>query len=126
MKSKEITICGKKVIMAYCYATEITFHSYTAKDFTAFINESFMQKNVSPKNVMYAILSAIIAYYEANGEDLPIVDHDLMYNATPEELKSAFFTLTELYKQWYQLPAGEQEKEVADDTKKKKGRKKNS
>jgi hypothetical protein len=126
MKSKEITICGKKVMLAYCYATEIAFHGYTGKDFTAFINESSMQKNVSPNNAMYAIISAIFAYYEANEEESPIVDKDLMFHASPEEIKAAFVAVTQLYREWYNLPAGEQEKSIEDDPKKKRRKGKNS
>jgi hypothetical protein len=126
MKSKEITICGKKVMLAYCYATEIAFHGYTEKDFTTFINESYKQQNISPNYVMYAIISAIFAYYEAHEEESPIVDNDLMFHATPEEIKAAFIAVTQLYREWYNLPAGEQEKNTEDDPKRKRRKGKNS
>lgn len=124
MKKKVITICGKEVTLAYCYATEIAFHGYTGQDFTAFINESFTQKKVSPNNVMYAILAAVMAYYEHNNEEPPIVDKDLMFNAEPAEIQAAFLAVTELYREWYKLPSGEPE-DKAEDQKKTRRRGKN-
>ncbi len=124
MKKKVITICGKEVTLAYCYATEIAFHGYTGQDNTAQISESLPHKQVSPNNVSYTTRAPPTAYYEHNNEEPPIVDKDLMFNAEPAEIQAAFLAVTELYREWYKLPAGEPE-DKAEDQKKTRRRGKN-
>ena len=104
MKTKEITICGGQVVLAYCFATELSFKNFTGEnieDFTA----------TNPEHVIYLILSAIASYYQSKEKEdekkAPIVDSDLMYNATPNELVAAANVVLELRAEWYGIPKGD-------------------
>ena len=120
MKEATIKIAGKEVKVAYCYATEILFSDYTGQEFSVFIKEVVVDKNTqsSSKKVLYAILSAIIAYSQSQGMEAEVVDTDIMFNAQPQEIIEAFSVIISLYNDWYKLP-----KQVAEKANKKKGTK---
>ncbi len=120
MKEATIKIAGKEVKVAYCYATEILFSDYTGQEFSEFIKEAVVDKNTqsSSKKVLYAILSAIIAYSLSKNEDAAVIDTDIMFNAQPQEIIDAFTIIISLYNDWYQLP-----KQVDKKAEKKKGAK---
>lgn len=106
-KTKTITIAGKQVNIAYCYATEIAFYDLTGKEITAFIHQAITKQDVGPKDVMCAVLAAIMAYYQSQGEESPISDHDLMFDANPDELTKAFLEVIAIFSEWYKIPQGE-------------------
>ena len=109
MKTKEITICGKQVMLAYCFATELAF-----KNFTGLEIEEFDPTNRD--HITYMILAAIAAYYQKREEDAPIKDTDLMYNASPKEIVKTLNEVFKLKADWYELPKGEKvEEQPADD-----------
>lgn len=113
MKTKEITLCGKTVTLAYCFATEIAFLQYTGKSL-----EEYEPGNA--EHIIYLILSSILSYYNSLPEKpkAPVVDTDLMYHATPEELTNALSVALELRREWYQLPAGEPDDDNKEEDKK--------
>ena len=78
MKQKEIKLCGKQVMLAYCFATEIAFKNFTGENI-----ENFDVNN--PEHIIYLILSAIAAYYQKHETDAPVKDTDLMYESEPGE-----------------------------------------
>lgn len=117
MKEKKITIAGKEIMLAYCYATEINFHALSGIDFQEFIQSMSQGKQLDPKITLHAILAASLAYYDYHGEEMPIIDKDLMYNAQPKELIDALTAIVAIRNEWYQLPAGEPE-DKPDKTKK--------
>ena len=107
MITKTITIAGKEVTLAYCYATEIAFRKYTG--------ESIDQFDASnPEHVLYLILAAIISWYQSKGEEPPVKDEELMYNTKPKELIDALTEIFKLRAEWYKVPAGEPEDEKTD------------
>jgi hypothetical protein len=113
MKTKEITIAGKKVMLGYCFATEISF-----KKFTGLEIENF--DPTDRDHIIYMILSAISTYYlsQEKEEDrkAPIVDTDLMYNASSKDFITALEEIFKLKADWYELPKGEKiEEQPADD-----------
>lgn len=112
MKQKEITIAGKQVAIAYCYATEINFQDLSGKTFRELIDES---ENPSSKDVVYAILAAAIACANANGKESPITDADIIYHAEPEEIVTAMAELMTLCAEWYRVPGGYQPQEADED-----------
>ena len=108
MTTRKITIAGKEVTLAYCYATEIAFRKYTGVAIDQFDAQN-------PEHVLYIIISAIIAWSQSRGEEPAIKDDELMYNAKPQELID---TLTEIFKlraEWYEVPAGEPQEEKTDE-----------
>lgn len=104
MKTQKVTIAGKEVGIAYCYATEIAFADYCGKTPA----EIIQGKNPTPKEITYLILSAVMAYYK--GEEAPIKDTDLMYNSTPQEMTDALTAVIKLFAEWYNVPTGAESK----------------
>lgn len=108
MKKKEITICGKSVTMAYCYATEIAYNIMTNEDINDFMIEAgeHITDNRMPniRKSIFAILASINAYYEDQGTESPITDKELMTEASPEDVCNALGTVIGLRSQFYFTP----------------------
>ena len=122
MTKKEITICGKAVTLAYCFATEISYKILSDEDITNFMQDCIasVQKETMPdtRHSIHAILAAQSAYYESVGQPAPLTDEDLMYNASPLEIGTALGTLIVLRAEFYHIPSSEpKDKEEGDDSK---------
>lgn len=114
MKTKEITICGKQVTLAYCFATEISYKILAEEDITDFVQAAItaIKTNQMPdtKKSICAILAATQAFCDGNGiKDYPITDSDLMFNASGIEIGVAIGTIIGLHAEFYQLPQDEPE-----------------
>ena len=120
-----ITICGKQVTLAYCYATEIAYKDMSGEDITDIIQETAACVNAQParmpdaKRSIYLVLAAVTAYYESKKEDAPIEATDLMRETSPLELGTALGTIITLWAKFYDIPKGE----PADKPQKGKGKK---
>lgn len=106
MKTKEVTLCGKQVNLAYCYATEIGFNDIAEASI-----ENIDTSN--PKHILSLIMAAMLAYYEGKQEECTITNNELMFEAEPQEITAAFVAVLELRMAWYKLPAGEPKDETA-------------
>ena len=110
MTKKEITICGKQVTLAYCYATEIGYKNLAGEDITDFAQEAVkaIQSEKSPdiKKVIYAIIASMMAFYE-DADEMPVKDADIMKDATPLEVGTALGTILGLRGEFYNIPNGE-------------------
>ena len=104
MKQKEITLCGKQVMVSYCFATEIAFMQFTGTNVDEF-------DGTNPEHIIYIILSAIASYYQTTHEEAPMKDEDLMFNAQPREIIDALNEVLKLRADWYQLPKGDKKDE---------------
>ena len=114
MKTKEITLCGKQVTLAYCFATEISYKILSDEDITDFFEDAI--KNIQEERMpdtrksIYAILAAMSAYCDGNGiKDYPITDEELMFDARPTEIGSAVGTIIGLRAEFYHVPKDEPE-----------------
>lgn len=111
MLQKEITLCGRQVTLAYCYATEIAYKDLSDENIADYIKEAVacIQQETDPdvKHTIYAILACMLAYYQSRGEDAPLTDTDLMNDAKPAELGTAIFTIIGLRMDFYKVPKGE-------------------
>ena len=111
MITKEITICGKQVTLAYCYATEISYKILSDEDIIDFGQEIVekIQREQMPdiRKTIYLILAATNAYYEGKGEKAPVSDKELMYECTPQEIGQALGVIIGLRSQFYQVPTDE-------------------
>ena len=109
MEKKEVTIAGKPVMLAYCYATEIIFNDLTGEDINEYFKEVFGEgKTTNPKKLLYGILACAIAYAQGTTQtDGVLEDKMLMYEANPAELIEAFKVVVELHNEWYKLPSSE-------------------
>ena len=115
MKTKTITICGKEVTLAYCYATEISYKMLSDEDLNDFVQEVIAALNAEPQRMpdirksVLLIIAAAMAYAESKGEKCAVADKDLMYHATPDELGTALGTVIALRMEFYHVPTDEAE-----------------
>ena len=113
MIHEETTLAGKPVTLGYCYATEIAYKDLSGEDIAAIIQETIACVDAKParmpdtKRSIYLVLSAVMAYYQSQDEDAPIKDTDLMNEATPLEIGTAFGTVLKLRGDFYHIPTGE-------------------
>lgn len=111
MITKEITLCGKQVTLAYCYATEISYKTLSDEDIINFNQEIVekIQHEQMPdiRKTIFLILASLMSYYESKDEQCPITDKELMYECTPQEIGKALGTLLGLRVEFYHIPAGE-------------------
>lgn len=114
MKTKEITLCGKQVTLAYCFATEISYKILAEEDITEFFEDAI--KNIQEERMpdtrksIYAILAAMSAYCDGKGiKDYPITDEELMYDVSPTEIGGAIGTIIGLRSEFYHVPKDEPE-----------------
>lgn len=129
MITRDITICGKPVTLAYCYATEIAYKDLSDENIGEYINEAVdcIQKGADPdvKRTILAILACMLAYYNSKKEDTPIEFEELMSNISPSEFATAIITVLDMRIEFYHVPTGEPA-DKKDGTKKKgKGKAKN-
>lgn len=113
MITKEITLCGKQVVLAYCYATEIGYKINSDEEVTDFIGEviTSVQSQRMPdiRKSLFLITAALTAYYESKKENAPITTDEIMYESTPDELGLALGTIISLRADFYHLPKNEPE-----------------
>ena len=119
MLTKEVTLCGKTVTLAYCYATEIAYKDLSDENMTDYIKEAVacIQQETDPdvKHTIYAIIACMLAYYQSRGEECPLKDTDLMNDAKPIELGTAIIAVISLRQEFYHVPSGEPEEKQASD-----------
>lgn len=111
MKTETIKIAGKKVSIAYCYATELAYKDYTNEDITDFIpeiiNSTHAGQMPDTKKSIYLILSAIMAAAQSKNEEPAITDKELMFEASPEDMGNALASIIMLRLKFYNIPLGE-------------------
>ena len=112
MITKEVTICGKKAKVAYCYATEIAYRTLSDEDINDFMaeasNDVASQKMPDIKKSIYLIIAAMVAYYD-HPDKCPVQDAELMKEATPADMGTALGTIIACRAEFYHVPAGEPE-----------------
>jgi len=113
MITKEITLLGKQITLAYCFGTEISYKLLADEECTDFIKEVIIglndKKEPDRRKSIYLIMSAMTAYYESQNQENPIEDKELIFHATPDELGLAVGTIAGLYIEFYKIPVGEPE-----------------
>ena len=124
MKTKEITICGKQVTLAYCYATEIIYKDITGEDLIDFVHHAVesiqQQKDPDAKRTLSAILSCAMAYdqsKEENGEKTQeqFTIKELMNDAKPAEFGLAMLAVLDLRRQFYHVAKADEEEVKAEE-----------
>jgi hypothetical protein len=118
MITKEITILGKQVTLAYRYATEISYKILSDEDIIDFGQEVVekIQHEQMPdiRKTIFLILASMQSYYESKSEKCPIEDKELMYECTPQEIGVALGTIIALRSQFYHVPSDEPKEKPAE------------
>ena len=130
MITKEITLCGKQVTLAYCYATEIAYKDLSDEDMFDYAQHAVeaiqAQRDPDIKKTILAIIACMMAYYE-DADKAPVKDSEIMKDATPVEIGTAMLTILTMRQEFYHVPKDEPEDKVPDGSSSgKKGRKKKS
>ena len=123
MTQKEITICGKAVTLAYCYATEIAYKNMTNEDMFDYIQKAVEaiqnQRDPDIEKTIYAILACMMAYYE-DADKAPVKDSEIMKQATPVEIGTAMLTILSMRSEFYHVPKDEPEEKPEKGARKRK------
>jgi hypothetical protein len=117
MITKEITICGKAVTLAYCYATEIAYKDLADEDMLDYAKHALesiqAQRDPDIKRTIFAIIACMMAYYE-DADRTPVKDSEIMREATPVEIGTAMLTILSMRSEFYHVPTGEPEDKPKD------------
>ena len=123
MIQKEITICGKAVTLAYCYATEIAYKNMTNEDMFNYAQKAVEaiqnQRDPDIEKTIYAILACLMAYYE-DADKAPVKDSEIMKQATPVEIGTAMLTILSMRSEFYHVPKDEPEEKPEKGARKRK------
>jgi hypothetical protein len=123
MIKKEITLCGKQVTLAYCYATEIAYEDLANEGMLDYVKHAIesiqAQRDPDIKRTIFAIIACIMAYYE-DADKAPVKDSDIMKEATPVELGTAMLTILSMRNDFYHVPSGEPEEKPEKGARKRK------
>ena len=123
MIKKEITLCGKQVTLAYCYATEIAYDDLANESMLDYVKHAIesiqAQRDPDIKRTIFAIIACIMAYYE-DADKAPVKDSDIMKEATPVELGTAMLTILSMRNNFYHVPSGEPEEKPEKGARKRK------
>ena len=113
MITKELTIIGKQVTLAYCYGTEINFKLLSKEECSDFITEVVdkIQKDEMPdvQRSIWFILAAMKAYCKSKGYADPITEQELLDELSPKECGLAIGTILSMRAEFYHVPLGEPE-----------------
>ena len=114
-KIETITLCGKKVKIMYCAATETGYETVAGKSSQVFLStvlERDENGNVTKSEPPAAVLddyiklalAGIIAAYASEDKESPVTGKDILYKATSEEITNLVSTIVRLRVAWYNVP----------------------
>lgn len=118
LATKIIIICGRKVEMLYCAATETGYEqlvSGTGKDVNVFL-PTVLKRDADGKpteitppaaqadDYLKLALSAIIAAAARKKQEPPVTADEVMYEASSTEITEMLTTVIELRNKWYTIP----------------------
>lgn len=121
MVTKEITLCGKQVTLAYCYATEIAYKIFEGEEVSEFfkhVAQSFKDaKDPDTQKTLHAIMAFMSAFY-GEPKDLPLTNSDMMRDLKPSEFAEAIMTMGQLREEFYFIPKDEPKEKQDGDSEK--------
>ena len=116
-KIETITLCGKKVKIMYCAATETGYEIMAEKSSQVFLptiierDENGKVTKAEPPaatldDYIKLALAGIVAAYESEDENKkpPVTSKDILYHATSEEVTNLVATIGKLRAAWYNVP----------------------
>ena len=103
-----------KVMLGYCFATEILFNEMAGEEVGTFVKEAISQisegKMPDRKKSMILIQASMEAYYESVGKKAPFTEKDLKDSHHSDEFGTAIGTILGMYIKMNTSPAGESDK----------------
>ena len=114
-KIETITLCGKKVKIMYCAATETGYEIMAEKSSQVFLptiierDENGKVTKAEPPaatldDYIKLALAGIVAAYDSEDKKPPVTSKDILYKATSEEITNLVGTIGKLRAAWYNVP----------------------
>lgn len=114
-KIETITLCGKKVKIMYCAATETGYETIAEKSSQVFLptvlerDENGKVTKAEPPaatldDYIKLALAGIVAAYDCEDKKPPVTSKDILYKATSEEIINLVGTIGKLRAAWYNVP----------------------
>ena len=114
-KIEKINLCGKKVKIMYCAATETGYETVAGKSSQVFLptvlerdENGNVTKSEPPSatldDYIKLALAGIIAAYASEDKEPPVTGKDILYKATSEEITNLVGTIVRLRVAWYNVP----------------------
>ena len=114
-KIETITLCGKKVKIMYCAATETGYEIVAEKSSQVFLptiierDENGKVTKAEPpaatlNDYIKLALAGIVAAYESENKKPPVTSKDILYHASSEEVTNLVATIGKLRAAWYNVP----------------------
>lgn len=107
-----------KVMLGYCFATEILFNELAGEEVGTFVKEAISQisegKMPDRKKSVILIQAAMEAYYESVGKKSPFTEKDLKDSHHSDEFGTAIGTILGMYIKMNTSPAGESDERKKD------------
>ena len=114
-KIETITLCGKKVKIMYCAATETGYETIAEKSSQVFLptvlerDENGKVTKAEPPaatldDYIKLALAGIVAAYDSEDKKPPVTSKDILYKATSEEITNLVGTIGKLRAAWYNVP----------------------
>ena len=114
-KIEKINLCGKKVKIMYCAATETGYETVAGKSSQVFLStvlERDENGNVTKSEPPAATLddyiklalAGIISAYASEDKESPVTGKDIIYKATSKEITNLISTIVRLRVAWYNVP----------------------
>ena len=107
-----------KVMLGYCFATEILFNEMAGEEVGTFVKEaiSLISEGKMPdrKKSMILIQAAMEAYYESVGKKAPFTEKDLKDSHHSDEFGAAVGTILGMHIKMNTSPAGESDEKKKD------------
>ena len=90
--------------MAYCAATEQSFENITGKSSDVFFADKDGKVKATFGDFTSLAIAGIITYYAYKGEDAPIKDSEILFEATPSQRAALHDAILDLRFDWYEIP----------------------
>ena len=114
-KIEKINLCGKKVKIMYCAATETGYENLSGKSSQVFLptvlerdENGKVTKSEPPAAVLddyiKLALAGIIAAYASEDKESPVTGKDILYHATSDDIYNLVGTIGKLRVAWYNVP----------------------
>ena len=124
MITKDITLCGKPVVLAYNYAAEIAYEDMAGEDIIEYVKHVVEkvkeEKDPSIKKTINAVRACMQAYCDAKGTEVPLTEKEIREGMTPAENATAFLSIVQMRSDFYYFPKGEPKDKPGKSTKKSK------
>ena len=114
MTEKEITICGKKLKIRYCAATETGYEQLSGRSVAVFFptlgknekGEVIIKEpsKATTYDFLMLAISGIAAAYSRHDEEPPLSSEDILYDASSEDTALLLNTVVELRNAWHNVP----------------------